>query len=90
MVCRWLIPDATVACITGETSIRCVSKSLLLASSITSLENYFAEQSSALGMVRQWQQIDYADVTRILYGLLPDFTKLVEAYGHVGMKIENP
>jgi len=44
-----------------------------------------------LGMVRQWQQIDYASRYSESYmDSLPDFTKLVEAYGHVGMKIENP
>jgi acetolactate synthase-1/2/3 large subunit len=44
-----------------------------------------------LGMVRQWQQIDYAGRYSHSYmDALPDFVKLAEAYGHVGMKIEKP
>ena len=45
----------------------------------------------ALGMVRQWQEIDYGSRYSESYmDSLPDFNKLAEAYGHVGMKIENP
>jgi acetolactate synthase-1/2/3 large subunit len=44
-----------------------------------------------LGMVRQWQQIDYgARYSESYVDALPDFVKLVESYGHVGMHIENP
>jgi len=84
-------PDATVACITGEASIQmCIQelatcKQYHLTPKIILLNNRF------LGMVRQWQQIDYGSRYSESYmDSLPDFTKLVEAYGHVGMKIENP
>lgn len=84
-------PDATVACITGEASIQmCIQelatcKQYHLTPKIILLNNRF------LGMVRQWQQIDYGSRYSESYmDSLPDFTRLVEAYGHVGMKIENP
>jgi acetolactate synthase-1/2/3 large subunit len=84
-------PGATVACITGEGSIQmCIQelatcKQYHLTPKIILLNNRF------LGMVRQWQQIDYASRYSESYmDSLPDFTKLVEAYGHVGMKIDNP
>jgi acetolactate synthase-1/2/3 large subunit len=44
-----------------------------------------------LGMVRQWQQIDYGSRYSESYmDALPDFVKLAESYGHVGMRIEDP
>ncbi len=84
-------PDATVACITGEGSIQmCIQelatcKQYHLTPKIILLNNRF------LGMVRQWQQIDYAGRYSESYmDSLPDFSKLAESYGHVGMKIEKP
>lgn len=84
-------PGATVACITGEGSIQmCIQelatcKQYHLTPKIILLNNRF------LGMVRQWQQIDYASRYSESYmDSLPDFSKLVEAYGHVAMKIEKP
>jgi acetolactate synthase-1/2/3 large subunit len=84
-------PDATVACITGEGSIQmCIQelatcKQYHLTPKIILLNNRF------LGMVRQWQQIDYGGRYSESYmDSLPDFSKLAEAYGHVGMKIEKP
>ena len=82
-------PDATVACITGEGSIQmCIQelatcKQYHLTPKIILLNNRF------LGMVRQWQQIDYGSRYSESYmDSLPDFSKLAESYGHVGMKIE--
>jgi len=84
-------PDATVACVTGEGSIQmCIQelatcKQYHLTPKIILLNNRF------LGMVRQWQQIDYGSRYSESYmDSLPDFEKLAEAYGHVGMKIEKP
>ncbi|MGB9990706.1 acetolactate synthase 3 catalytic subunit [Pseudoduganella rhizocola] len=84
-------PDATVACITGEGSIQmCIQelatcKQYHLTPKIILLNNRF------LGMVRQWQQIDYGSRYSESYmDSLPDFEKLAEAYGHVGMRIEKP
>ena len=84
-------PDATVACITGEGSIQmCIQelatcKQYHLTPKIILLNNRF------LGMVRQWQQIDYGSRYSESYmDSLPDFSKLAESFGHVGMKIEKP
>ncbi len=84
-------PGATVACITGEASIQmCIQelatcKQYHLTPKIILLNNRF------LGMVRQWQQIDYGSRYSESYmDSLPDFTMLAESFGHVGMKIENP
>ncbi len=84
-------PDATVACITGEGSIQmCIQelatcKQYHLTPKIILLNNRF------LGMVRQWQQIDYGSRYSESYmDSLPDFSMLAESFGHVGMKIEKP
>ena len=84
-------PDATVACITGEGSIQmCIQelstcKQYRLPVKVLSLNNGY------LGMVRQWQQIEYGSRYSESYvEALPDFVKLAEAYGHVGMQITRP
>ncbi|MYM27171.1 acetolactate synthase, large subunit [Duganella sacchari] len=84
-------PGATVACVTGEGSIQmCIQelatcKQYHLTPKIIMLNNRF------LGMVRQWQQIDYGSRYSESYmDSLPNFEKLAEAYGHVGMRIEKP
>lgn len=83
--------DATVACITGEASIQMCIQELATCKQYHLTPKIILLNNRALGMVRQWQQIDYAGRYSESYmDSLPDFTKLVEAYGHVGMKIENP
>ena len=84
-------PDATVACITGEASIQmCIQelstcKQYRLPVKVLNLNNGY------LGMVRQWQQIEYGSRYSESYvDALPDFVKLAEAYGHVGMQITKP
>jgi len=84
-------PGAQVACITGEASIQmCIQelstcKQYRLSPKIVNLNNRY------LGMVRQWQQIDYGSRYSESYvDALPDFVKLAEAYGHVGMVIDKP
>ncbi|MFN0161460.1 MAG: acetolactate synthase 3 catalytic subunit [Burkholderiales bacterium] len=84
-------PDATVACITGEASIQmCIQelstcKQYRLPVKVLNLNNGY------LGMVRQWQQIEYGSRYSESYvDALPDFVKLTEAYGHVGMQIKKP
>ena len=84
-------PKATVACITGEGSIQmCIQelstcKQYHLPVKIVNLNNRY------LGMVRQWQQVDYSSRNSESYmDALPDFVKLAEAYGHVGMYIDKP
>lgn len=82
-------PGATVACITGEASIQmCIQelstcKQFELPIKIINLNNGY------LGMVRQWQEMFYANrYSQSYVSSLPDFVKLAEAYGHVGMKID--
>jgi acetolactate synthase-1/2/3 large subunit len=84
-------PDAMVACVTGEASIQmCIQelstcKQFHLPIKIINLNNRY------MGMVRQWQEFFYGNRYAESYmEALPDFVKLAEAYGHVGMKIENP
>ncbi|MDQ3188115.1 MAG: acetolactate synthase 3 catalytic subunit [Pseudomonadota bacterium] len=84
-------PGADVAVITGEGSIQmCIQelstcKQYRLTPKIINLNNRY------LGMVRQWQQIDYGGRYAESYvDALPDFVKLAEAYGHVGFQIDKP
>ena len=84
-------PGAPVAVITGEASIQmCIQelstcKQYGLTPKIVNLNNRY------LGMVRQWQQIDYGSRYSSSYmDALPDFVRLAESYGHVGMRIDKP
>ena len=84
-------PEATVACVTGEASIQmCIQelstcKQYHLPIKVVNLNNRY------MGMVRQWQQFFYGNRDASSYmDALPDFVKLAEAYGHVGMRIEKP
>ncbi|MGQ0441853.1 MAG: acetolactate synthase 3 catalytic subunit [Methylophilaceae bacterium] len=84
-------PNATVACITGEASIQmCIQelstcKQFHLPIKIITLNNRY------MGMVRQWQEFFYENRYSESYmDALPDFVKLAEAYGHVGMRITDP
>jgi len=84
-------PDDIVACVTGEGSIQMCIQELStcfqykLPIKVVNLNNRY------LGMVRQWQEFFYQGRYAMSYmDSLPDFVKLAEAYGHVGMKIEKP
>ncbi len=84
-------PGADVACVTGEGSIQmCIQelstcKQYHLPVKIISLNNRY------LGMVRQWQQIDYSSRYSESYmDALPDFVALAQAYGHIGVRIDKP
>ena len=84
-------PDETVACITGDGSIQmCIQelgtcKQYGLPLNIVNLNNGY------LGMVRQWQEFFYEERYAMTYNeSLPDFVKLAEAYGHVGVRIDKP
>jgi len=84
-------PDATVACITGEGSIQMNIQELSTCRQYNLTPKILCLNNRSLGMVRQWQQIDYSSRYSESYmEALPDFVKLAEAYGHVGMRIENP
>ena len=84
-------PDATVVCVTGDGSIQMNIQELSTAQQyevpivIVSLNNRF------LGMVKQWQDLIYSGRHSQSYmSSLPDFVKLAEAYGHVGIQINTP
>ncbi|MGC3962094.1 MAG: acetolactate synthase 3 catalytic subunit [Rhodocyclaceae bacterium] len=84
-------PGSPVACITGEGSIQmCIQelstcKQYRLPIKILSLNNRY------LGMVRQWQEFFHGNRYSESYmDSLPDFAKLAEAYGHIGMQITKP
>jgi len=84
-------PKATVALVTGEASIQmCIQelstcKQFRLPIKIINLNNRY------LGMVRQWQEMFHGNRYAESYvDALPDFVKLAEAYGHVGMQITKP
>jgi len=84
-------PKETVACITGEGSIQMCIQELStcrqygLPLKIINLNNGY------LGMVRQWQQFFYDGRYAMSYmESLPDFVRLAESYGHVGMQITKP
>jgi len=89
MGCQLAFPDSQVACVTGEASIQmCIQelstcKQFNLPIKIINLNNRY------MGMVRQWQEFFYGNRYAESYmDALPDFVKLAESYGHVGMKIE--
>ncbi|OOF77627.1 acetolactate synthase, large subunit, biosynthetic type [Rodentibacter caecimuris] len=84
-------PNATVVCVTGDGSIQMNIQELSTATQygipivIICLNNHF------LGMVKQWQDLIYSGRHSQTYmNSLPDFVKLAESYGHVGIKIATP
>ncbi|MCI3206835.1 MULTISPECIES: acetolactate synthase 3 catalytic subunit [Pandoraea] len=82
-------PDAEVACITGEGSIQMCIQELSTCLQYRTPVKILSLNNRYLGMVRQWQQIEYSKRYSSSYmDALPDFVKLAEAYGHVGMRIE--
>jgi acetolactate synthase I/II/III large subunit len=84
-------PDADVFCVTGEGSIQMCIQELSTCLQYKTPVKIVSLNNRYLGMVRQWQQIDYGGRYSHSYmDALPDFVKLAEAYGHVGLKIERP
>ncbi len=82
-------PDATVACITGEGSVQMCIQELSTCKQYSIPMKIINLNNRSLGMVRQWQEFFYGNRYAESYmDALPDFVKLAEAYGHVGMKIE--
>ena len=84
-------PDSQVVCVTGEASIQmCIQelstcKQYRMPIKIVNLNNRY------MGMVRQWQEFFHGNRYAESYmDALPDFVKLAESYGHVGMRIEKP
>jgi acetolactate synthase I/II/III large subunit len=84
-------PDADVFCITGEGSIQMNIQELSTCQQYNTPVKIIALNNRYLGMVRQWQELIYEGRYAHSYmDALPDFVKLAQAYGHIGLKIERP
>lgn len=85
------LPDAQVACITGEGSIQMCIQELSACTQHELPVKIIILNNQALGMVKQWQDMQYGSrYSHVLYeDSLPDFVKLAEAYGHIGMRINH-
>ena len=84
-------PDSEVFCVTGEGSVQMCIQELSTCFQYNTPIKVVALNNRFLGMVRQWQEIEYSGRYSSSYmDALPDFVKLAEAYGHVGMLIERP
>ena len=84
-------PDATVACVTGEGSIQMCIQELSTCTQYSLPIKVINLNNGYLGMVRQWQEFFYQKRYAMSYmESLPDFVKLAESYGHVGMQITRP
>ena len=84
-------PDAEVYCVTGEGSVQMCIQELSTCLQYNTPIKIISLNNRYLGMVRQWQELDYEGRYSHSYmDALPNFVKLAEAYGHVGMLIEKP
>ena len=84
-------PDADVFCITGEGSIQMCIQELSTCLQYNTPVKIVSLNNRYLGMVRQWQQLEYSGRYSHSYmDALPDFVKLAEAYGHVGIRVTRP
>ncbi|OAI26907.1 acetolactate synthase 3 large subunit [Methylomonas koyamae] len=84
-------PDADVACITGEASIQMCIQELSTALQYNTPVKIVNLNNRYMGMVRQWQEFSYQSRYSHSYmDTIPDFVKLAEAYGHVGIRVEKP
>ena len=82
-------PESEVFCITGEGSVQMCIQELSTCLQYNTPIKILSLNNRYLGMVRQWQEIEYSGRYSHSYmDALPDFVKLAEAYGHVGMRIE--
>lgn len=82
-------PDAQVACVTGEGSIQMNIQELSTCLQYDLPLKIITLNNQALGMVRQWQDMQYnSRYSHSYMESLPDFIKLAESYGHVGMRVE--
>ena len=82
-------PDATVACVTGEGSIQMCIQELSTCLQYGLPIKIININNAALGMVRQWQDMQYGGrySSSTYENSLPDFVALAESYGHVGIKV---
>lgn len=84
-------PESEVYCVTGEGSVQMCIQELSTCLQYNTPIKILSLNNRYLGMVRQWQEIEYSGRYSHSYmDALPNFVKLAEAYGHVGMLIERP
>ena len=84
-------PDATVACVSGEASILMCIQELATCKQYDLPIKVILLNNGYMGMVRQWQEFFYESRYSHSYvDALPDFVKLSESFGHVGMRVEQP
>ena len=84
-------PESDVFCVTGEGSIQMCIQELSTCAQYKTPVKIVSLNNRYLGMVRQWQELDYGGRYSHSYmDALPDFVKLAEAYGHVGLLVEKP
>ena len=84
-------PDKQVACITGDGSIQMCIQELSTAKQFGLPIKILLLNNGFLGMVRQWQEMFYSRrYSQTYMDSIPDFVKLAEAYGHVGIRVEKP
>jgi len=84
-------PDSDVACITGEASIQMCIQELSTALQYNAPVKIINLNNRYMGMVRQWQEFSYKSrYSQSYMDTIPEFVKLAEAYGHIGMRIEHP
>jgi acetolactate synthase-1/2/3 large subunit len=91
MGCQLADPKAQVACVTGEGSIQMNIQELSTCKQYNLPIKVILLNNRYLGMVRQWQEFFYENrYSQSYMESLPDFVKLAESYGHVGMQITQP
>jgi acetolactate synthase I/II/III large subunit len=84
-------PDSEVFCVTGEGSVQMCIQELSTCLQYNTPIKVLSLNNRYLGMVRQWQEIEYEGRYSNSYmDALPNFVKLAEAYGHVGILVERP
>ncbi|MEI6334436.1 MAG: acetolactate synthase 3 large subunit [Methylococcaceae bacterium] len=84
-------PDENVACVTGDASIQMCIQELSTALQYNTPIKIINLNNRYMGMVRQWQEFSYQSRYSHSYmDTIPEFVKLAEAYGHVGMRIDKP
>ena len=84
-------PNADVACVTGDASIQMCIQELSTALQYKTPIKIINLNNSYMGMVRQWQEFSYQSRYSHSYmETIPNFVKLAEAYGHVGIRIDKP
>ena len=82
-------PESTVACVTGEGSIQMCIQELSTCLQYGLPIKVINLNNAALGMVRQWQDMQYGGrhSSSTYENSLPDFIALAESYGHIGIKV---